>query len=90
MAATAVAPLEALHLCFSASQRVTFLQVLYRGFSQAEMKAIAESQRRNDTDILRQHPDLWQLAQQGVVTVKVIRVAGLHPASWFRGSHKHM
>ena len=54
------------------------------------MKAIAESQRKTDFNILRQYPDLWQLAKQGVVTVKVLRVMGLHPASWLRGSHKHM
>ncbi len=87
LAGTAAAPLEALPY---ASQPTASVQVMYRGFSQAEMKAIGDAQRKNEYNILRQHPDLWQLAQQGVVTVKVIRVSGLHPPSWFRGSHKHM
>ena len=54
------------------------------------MGAIAKAQRDDDMASLYNHPKLQDIANQGVVDIKLVFADRLVPGSLWRGPHKHL
>lgn len=62
----------------------------YRSMSKEEMRLIARAQVEQDMDILYRPPKLRDIANQGVIDIKLDFVDRLVAASWWRGPRKRL
>ncbi|KAL3142464.1 hypothetical protein ABBQ38_002792 [Trebouxia sp. C0009 RCD-2024] len=66
------------------------LRLQYQCWSQEETAAIAKAQREDDMSSLYNHPKLRDIANQGVVNIKLAFADRLVPGSWWRGPRKQL
>ena len=58
--------------------------------SKEEMRLIAKAQVEQDMSILYRHPRLRDIANQGVIDIKLSFVDRLVAAAWWRPPHKRL
>lgn len=66
------------------------MQLLYHSMSKEEMRLIAKAQVEQDMRILYRHPRLRDIANQGVIDIKLAFVDRLVAAAWWRPPHKRL